>query len=165
MDNKETQPVMFDVVRKFFQEEQWDCQTVGSKPLIRAGYRGERGTWVCYAQVDEKKRRFLFHAATGMQIPASYWPRVIEYLNRVNCALALGNFELDVETGDVRYRAGVETPNAELSVEVVRAIAYGAVRALDHYIPGVVAVIHSGLSPEAALTRLDGQAVDASLPV
>lgn len=157
-----TGQAMIDVVLQFFQEEQWYYQKVEDKPVIRAGYRGERGTWVCYARVDEEHQRFLFQAVTGMTIPAQHWPQVIDYLNRVNCGLVLGNFELDVDSGDIRFRVGIETPRGELTIDMVRVMAYTGVQTMDNYIPGVMTVIYSGLSPEAALARLETQPAETS---
>lgn len=85
--------------------------------------------------------------------------KVLEYLNRVNYCLPVGNFEMNIDTGDVRFRTGVEIPTGELTVHIVRALVYSNVHTIDHYYPGVVAVVHGGLSPEAALARIESQLV------
>jgi hypothetical protein len=79
---------------------------------------------------------------------------------RVNMQLALGNFEMNFDTGDIRCKTGVETPEGDLSVAMVRSIAYANLRAMDYYFPGVLAVVHGGLSPEAALARVEAEAVE-----
>jgi hypothetical protein len=85
-----------------------------------------------------------------LNIPQPYHQAVLEYLNRVNYSLTAGNFEMNMDTGDVRFRASAETPDGELSVPVVRALAYTSVHTMDFYFSGVLAVVHGGLSPEAA---------------
>ncbi len=151
---------LMDVVLRFFEEEQWNFKRIKNEPVIRAGYRGERGTWVCYARVDEENRRFLFHALMGLNIPVQYRAAVAEYLIRVNYLLPLGNFEMDMDSGEVRFRAGCETPGGELSVAMVRSMVYAGIRSMDHYFPGVLAVVHGGLSPEAALARAETQVIE-----
>lgn len=158
MDTIRVEQQMKDTVLRFFQEEQWNYQIAGPDQVIRAGYRGDHGTWVCYARVDEDQHLFTFHAVTGMDIPVQYRAQVLEYLMRVNSILRVGSLELNFDKGDVRYKACVETPENELSIAMVRAIAYHAVHTIDHYFPGVMAVIHGGLSPEAALARSEVQA-------
>lgn len=153
------QPLM-DVVLRFFKEDQWNFQRINNQPVIRAGFRGERGTWVCYVRVDEANKRFLFHSNLGLNIPGQYRAAVAEYITRVNFELPLGNFEMDFDTGDVRFKTSIEAPEGELTVGMVRALAYTNVRAVDHYFPGLMAVVHSGLSPEAALARVEAQAVE-----
>jgi hypothetical protein len=146
------QPMM-DVVLNFFKNENWQYQQLETKNTIRTGYRGERGTWVCYARVDERYYRFIFYVQTGMCIPEQYRNLVAEYLNRVNYCLLLGNFEMDMDTGNVRFRASVEIPDGILTEGMVRSMVYTSVHNLDQYLPGLMAVVHGGLSPAAALAR------------
>lgn len=153
------QPLM-DVVVRFFQEDQWNFQKIENQPVIRAGYHGERGTWVCYARVDEEIQRFLFHSLMGLNIPGAYRSAVAEYLTRANFGMPLGNFEMDLDNGEVRFKTSVEAPEGGLTVPVVRALVYANVRNMDHFFPGVLAVVHGGLSPEAALARVISQAVE-----
>src|SRR5512135_3622341 len=103
------QPIM-DVVLRFFREDQWNFQKLNSKPIVRAGFRGEHGTWVCFARVDEENRRFLFHSTMGLNIPSQSRMAVAEYLTRVNYGMAIGSFEMNMDTGDVRCRTSVEVP-------------------------------------------------------
>ncbi len=151
---------LMDVVIRFFREDQWNFQQIENKPVIRAGFRGERGTWVCFARVDEEHQRFLFHSIMGLNISPQHRSAVAEYLTRVNYGLPLGNFEMDLDSGDVRFKTSIEVPEGELTVAMVRTLAYANVRTMDHYFPGVLAVVHGGLSPEAALARAETQAVE-----
>jgi len=155
LESSENGQPLIDIVLQFFQQDQWNYQKTKNPSIIRAGFHGERGTWICYARVDEANRRFLFHSWMGLSIPAGIHPAVLEYLNRVNCRLPIGSFDLNQDTGDVRCKTGVEDPGGTINVGLVRALAYANVRAMDQYFPGVVAVVHSGLSPLAALARLD----------
>ena len=160
MDNSGIGQTMMDVVLQFMQEDQWIFQKIENKQVLRAGYRGERGTWVCHARIDEENRRFLFYSFMGMNIAQANRLKVLEYLNRVNHCLPIGNFEMNMDTGDVRFRTGVEIPAGGLTVPVVRTIVYTNVHSIDHYFPGVVAVVHGALSPEAALARVEAQPVE-----
>jgi hypothetical protein len=159
MDSRGNDHSFLDVVLLFFREDQWNIQRIDNKPVIRTGFRGERGTWVCFARVDEENQRFLFYSIMGLNIPSQYRVSVAEYLTRVNFGLPMGNFEMDFYTGDIRFKTSVEVPEGELTVAMVRTLAYTNVRNMDHYFPGVLAVVHGGLSPEAALARIETQAV------
>jgi hypothetical protein len=151
---------LMDVVLRFLREDQWNFQQLDNKPIIRAGFRGERGTWVCFARVDEEHQRFLFHSIMGLNIPPQYRAAVAEYLTRANYGLPVGNFEMDLDTGDVRFKTSIEIPEGDLTVAMIRKLAYANVRNMDHYFPGVLSVVHGGLSPEAALARTETQVVE-----
>lgn len=157
--NRSVQPVM-DVVLRFFQEDQWNYQKIENKPVVRSAFRGERGTWICYARVDEQHRRVIFHAQMGINVPAALRMAAAAYLTRANWAMPLGNFEMDLDSGDIRFKTSVETPGGELTTAMVRAMAYTSLHAMDHYAPGVLAVLYHQLSPEAALARVEAQAVE-----
>jgi hypothetical protein len=161
MDLSESGQPLMDVVLQFLQEDRWHYQKVENKPAVRTGFRGERGTWVCYIMVDEAERRVLIHALMGMNFPRQFYSQINEYITRVNYRLPVGNFEMNLDTGDVRFRTSVEVPDGQISSGQVRALAYTNVRAMDYYFPGVVAVVHSGLSPEAALARVDAQMLES----
>ena len=151
----ESEPSWLDAVIRFFQEDQWNFQKLENKPVVRAGYRGEHGTWVCYARVDREAQRFIFHSLMGLNIPPQYRMPVVEYLMRVNYLLAIGCFDMDLETGDVRFKTAIELSGCPLTVEQVRSMAYVNVRTMDHYFPGVMAVVHRGMLPETALAHID----------
>jgi hypothetical protein len=155
METDAYEQTVLDVVFRFLHEEQWNYQQIEGKPVIRAGFHGEHGTWVCFLRVDSGTHRLIFHSLLGMDIGPQYRAQVVEYITRVNHALALGNFEMDFDSGDVRFKTSVETPENELSVAMVRALAYANVLAIDHYFPGVMAVIHGGMSPVGALARIE----------
>ncbi len=152
------QPLM-DVVFRCLKEENWNYQVVEPGALIRMGVRGERGTWICYLRVAEGQRQVIFYAQMGMNIPPEKRAEVIEYLTRANYSLPVGGFEMDVDSGEIRFKNSLETPEGELSVAMVRALALTSLRVMDRYFMGVLSVVHRGLSPQAALAQVESQAV------
>jgi hypothetical protein len=139
-------------------EEQWNYRILDQR-VIKAGYHGERGTWVCHALLDleEGRERFLFYSMLGLEISPAQRPVVIEYITRANCGLTIGNFEMNVDTGEVRFKTSMVVPAGGLSVTVVRSLAYANVHTIDRYFPGVLAVVLGGQSPAGALARIDHQ--------
>lgn len=144
-----------DVILQFFREEQWPHQKIENQPVFRAGYRGDHGTWVCYARLEEEPPAFLFHSLMGLNIATQFRPGVVEYLTRVNFLLKIGNFDMDLDSGNVRFRTATPLFEETLTLEKVRVLAYANVRTMDHYFPGVMAVVHGGMLPETALARIE----------
>lgn len=143
-----------DTVLRFFQEDQWNYQ-MKSANLVRTGYRGERGTWVCFARVEDNPPRFCFTSTMCLNIPQHRRPAVMEYINRVNWGLPIGSFEMNVDTGDVRFRTAVALHEQCLTLPMVRSLVYINVHTIDHYVPGVISIIQCGLSPTEALARIE----------
>ncbi len=151
---------LLDIVLKFLKEDQWNYQKLEKKTAVRAGYRGVHGTWVCYARFDSEETRFNFQSLMGLNIPPQFRLRVVNYLNQANALLDEGKFEMDLDSGDVHFKTAVDLPDGTLTVEKVREMAYYNVNTMDHYFPGVLAVVYGGLTPLEALKRLDAGPVE-----
>lgn len=151
---------LMDVVLQFFRENHWNVQKLDRQSVFRTAYRGEHGTWVCFIRVDEIEQRVTFYSAMGLNIPQPNRLAVIEYLTRVNYTLNSGNFEMDMDTGDVRFRTSIEAPDLRLSKEMIRRMVYTNVHCMDRYFSGVLAVMHGGLLPSAAFARVEAQILE-----
>jgi hypothetical protein len=143
-----------ETVLRFFQEDQWFTKKVEAN-LVRTGYRGERGTWVCFASVEEAPPRFLFVSSMGLNIPRPSRPAVMEYITRVNWGLPIGNFEMNLENGEVRFKTSIELSEIRLTLPMVRSLVYINVHTMDHYFPGVVSILTCRISPIAALAKIE----------
>jgi hypothetical protein len=148
-----------DVILRFLQSEQWSYQVLNEKPAVRAGYRGEHGTWVCYIRIEEEQGRIVLNSLMGLNILPQYRFPVMQYLSRVNNLLVNGKFEIDLDSGDVKFKTSIDVKNGDLKLDEVRVFAYSNVRTMDHYFPGVISVVHGGLTPEAALARVDSMSI------
>ncbi len=150
---------LIDTAVRFLEQDQWSYQFIEDRGLVRAGYRGEHGTWVCYLRINPGASSLSFYSSMGMNIVGKDRPFVLQYLNLINAFLeshALGlRFEMDENNGDVHLRSSdLQMDEAEVDVTQVRRLAYQNVRAMDHYFPGVIAMVHAGLLPEEALAQV-----------
>lgn len=145
---------LMETVIRFFQDDQWNCRVVETN-WIRTAYRGGRGTWVCFAKVENDPPRFRFVSTMGLHIPPQNRPAAMEYITRVNWGLPIGNFEMNLETGDVRFKTSLELPDERLTLPMIRSLVYINVHTIDHYYPGVMSILTCGLTPTAALARIE----------
>lgn len=150
---------LMDGLVGFLKAAGWHYQIVEPGALIRASARSEHGTWVVYLRADESSRRVVCHTLMDLNIPTELRPRVLEYLSRVNYQLPLGSFDMDVDSGDIRFKTGAEVPAGLFSTAAARALATAGVHASERYFSGVLAVVYSGLSPTAALARVENLGV------
>lgn len=156
-----TNPLLFEVVQAVLQQERLHYQTNEQNSSIRVGVRRDHGTWICHLHIDEEEPCLMIYVLMGMNIAALYRSDVLEYLNLANYRTRVGNFEMDAVTGNVRFRACVETPGSSLSPVMVSRLLHNSVTAMDGYFPGVLAILHSGLTPAAALARAGLQTTES----
>jgi hypothetical protein len=83
---------------------------------------------------------------------------VVEFLTRANYGGVVGNFEMDLERGEVRYRTSLGVGNATLSPDLIRPLIHINLIMMDNYLPGLLAVAFGNASPELAIQQVEAVA-------
>ena len=92
-------------------------------------------------------------------------PAMAEFIARVNFGLKLGNFELDYEGGEVRYKAFVALEENQVPSYDLIDNAFNMPLAMFYkYAGGIAAVMSGELTPEeaAAVCELDDEGFEVS---
>jgi hypothetical protein len=85
-------------------------------------------------------------------VPPHRCAEVSQFLTRANYGLAAGNFELDFEDGEVRYKTVLQIDGDALDPTVLKRSVRSNGLAMETYLPGIGAVI-TGEPAAAALER------------
>ncbi|MGH9057443.1 MAG: YbjN domain-containing protein [Acidimicrobiales bacterium] len=146
---------MIDTVIAYLENEEWPYQRLEERSTVRVAYSGDHGSWNCYALAREEHEQLIFYSVYPEKVAPEQCAEVAQYLTRANYGLMIGNFEMDLDDGDVRYKTGLQI-ECELTPEMVRAVVLPNVVVMDRYLPGLRAVATSGLSARAALSLVEG---------
>ena len=76
-------------------------------------------------------------------------------MHRANYGLHIGNFELDMGDGEVRFKTSIDTESTALSFELVRNVVYANVMQMDRYLPGLMAVLGGQATPADAIDQVE----------
>jgi hypothetical protein len=85
------------------------------------------------AKVRVDIERFIFLINFRDQAAPKTRAQVAEFITRANYDMVIGNFELDYETGSVRFKSSVDFTEAMLSEELVRNAIQSAMDVVEHY--------------------------------
>ncbi len=154
----------FETVERFFQERGWKFTRDSEKQVLRMVVAGDYGQYVCYAHVVDERPLVLFHSTVSVRVPEEKRPAVAEYLTRANWCLWLGNFEMDYSDGEVRYKTGLDVRDGELTMGMVGVLVFANLQTMDRYFPGMMSVIWSDISPEAAVAKAEGRRSEEPWP-
>lgn len=143
-------------LEEFFGEDDWAYSRVENRPILRMGFQGKSGNWTCYAQSREEDDQFLFYAICPLAIPESRRSALCEYITRANYGMIIGNFEMDLDDGEVRFKSSLDIQGVELTPDLIRNAAYPACLMLDKYLPGVVAIL-GGVSAKDAIDDVEAE--------
>jgi len=156
--------IIFDTAVAFFAEDDWPVTLMAHETAASVTVRGENGYWDCVAQAVEEDRLFLFYSASPFEPPQEKYAQMEEFVARANYGTLLGNFELDVIGGGLRYKTSLSVrhvPDDTLQEDgmlrrLIRQAVYANVAMMDRYLPGIRAVLLDGVPPAEAIARVEG---------
>jgi hypothetical protein len=131
-------------------------ERVSGEPALQVRFTGESGEWTCLAVAREQQRQFVFYSVLDGFVEADQRPAVQEFLTRANWTLAIGNFEFNPDTGEVRYKTSVDLGEEHLTSNLAQRVVYANVINMDRYLPALLAVCAGELSPADALQSAEG---------
>ena len=147
---------LLDVVTSFFREEGWAFRQLEGQPTLSVSFSGKSGQWSCYARINEEKEVFIFYSYCPVKAPEDKRPILGDFLTRANYGLYIGNFELDYNDGEVRYKTSIDVEGDRLSTALVKRLVYANVSVMDRYLPGILSIIYGGASPTEAIAQVEG---------
>jgi hypothetical protein len=150
-------PSILSQLIRFFEDDGWRYEQISDLPALRTGFAGENGRWTCYAHAREAEHQVVFYSVLPVNVPPEKLSVVAEFVTRANYGMIVGNFELNYEDGEVRYKTSIDVGAGGLSLPLVRQLVYPNVATMDHYVPGLMAVIYSPTSPADAIAGIEGQ--------
>jgi len=154
---------MMGTLIKFFQVDDWPFSPEEEEPIVRTAYQGQNGQWVCYAKAREAAQQYVFYSICPVMATESKRVEIAEFLTRANYGLIIGNFEMDFNDGEIRYKSSLDVEGLPLdtpedspwSLSLLKQMIYANVLTMDKYLPGIMKVIYSDEAPEDAITSIE----------
>lgn len=151
-----------DAVVAFLKADDWPFEADDENGTVATGYAGDNGKYELVIEAKNDMPMFAVH----VDIPVEYveekegdedsgaFGELVEFVLKLNCGLAVGSFDLDLDDGSLRFRIGVLAGDTAPSQSQVRDQIYAAVTTADRYFPLLQEVAGGNLSAEAALDKL-----------
>jgi hypothetical protein len=108
-------------------------------------------------EAREEFNQFVFYSVCPATAPEDKRLAVSEFLTRANYGLVVGNFELDMEDGEIRYKTSIDTAGTALDEAMVKSAVYMNVWMMDRYLPGIMATIYGGVAPADAIAQVESE--------
>jgi hypothetical protein len=101
---------------------------------------GDNGSWSVDAFAREDRSQAVVIATYPLTIPHERITEAALLVARLNDDLVLGSFDLNVQTGEVRFRIGVETGGEPLTDALVEPLFSITHAAMDEHLPALGAL-------------------------
>jgi hypothetical protein len=148
---------IFAALLKFLRRDGWKF-TVLKEGIAVLSFRGTAGTWQCFTCVDEAKGWLSFFSIFPANVPSAKRSDVAEYLTRANYGLVIGNFEMDYDDGEVRFKTSIDVEGGELTSVMVENVVRTNLVLMDRYFPGLMGVLYGDRDPADAIEEVEGRA-------
>lgn len=145
----------FATLGQFLKDDGWYPQQLDEKTIYRVFFAGDNGELRCYAQIRVDLEQFVFYVIAPIKSPEDMRDAVGEYINRANYGLRIGNFEIDYNDGEVRYKSSLDFENTDLTSALIKNAIYPAVHTMDHYLPGMLGVMYGNKTPTEAIEEIE----------
>ncbi|MCC6453437.1 MAG: YbjN domain-containing protein [Caldilineaceae bacterium] len=146
---------LLESLKEFFTQDEWHFEEAESQPLLRMEFWTEENAWSCYAQALEEEQQFVFYSIAPVTITRPKLWLGAEYLLRANYNLILGNFEMDMDSGLVRFKTSIDVEGDRLSYSLFRPVVYANLSMMARYLPGLQAVVFEDAAPQVALATVE----------
>ena len=111
--------------------------------MLKLPVQGKQGEWVCIVRVFEQTERLLVYSLLPRDVPKSEREKVALMLTQINYGLVLGNFEMDLGDGEVRYKTSMDVEGIEPSRLMLRNLLFGNFFSMDLYFKALMNALDS----------------------
>ncbi len=146
---------LMDTVQALLTSDEWHFEKVEGKDIVRCAVKGDNASFKVNFRANEESLRLMVYCVTPNAIPEDKRGIVAEYITRANYGLSLGNLEMDMNDGEVRCKAAVDVEGGELTPKMVGSLRDCSVYLMDHYYPGLMAIVFSGQTAAAAIKQVE----------
>lgn len=162
VDRIDSTPITTAVVL-FLVHDDWPFSVDSGGLTIRTRFQGEHGAWAVITRIHPERQQVAVYSVWEDRVAEAFRANVAEFLHRASYGLVLGNFEIDLTDGEVRFKVGLDIEGlrldrprrAPVGPVLVKQAFYAAVSLFDKYLPGLRAV-STGADPHAAIRVIEG---------
>lgn len=107
---------LLDLVSELLDERELTYTRHAELPLLMLRFTTDDGDWGTFLDVRERPPRLAIYSMYPQRAAAgAARAAMTELITRINHGLYVGNFELDLDDGAVRFKTSLELADAELT--------------------------------------------------
>jgi len=147
----------------YFEMRGWPISQHDTLPLVRMEFATDHAEGVMFVQITPGRRRVVAYAALPDRVPPERRTDVAELLIRANGALSIGNFDLDLDEGEVRFRSGLDLGATPLTDELIDPLVQSCLVSVGDVAPAIADVAAGRRGAKEAIAEVWRDAADVDL--
>ena len=149
-------------IAEMMTDSAWGFEPGPHEHSLATSFEGEHGSFVAIVVVREEQQQIIFYAYAPELTAEPQRAAMMELVTRMNAGMMVGNFELDLDDGEVRFKVGVDAEALEEPRALVPAHLGTCLRTLDLYLPAIEAVQQGTMAPREALDMVEREDDEAA---
>jgi len=101
--------------------------------VLRLKFQGQNSEWICVIGVDEANHQCIVYSTFPTPIPLDWRSACATLLAKQNYELTIGNFELDLEDGDLRFRTAISLGSDRLTPSLFQELLTANLEIMDQH--------------------------------
>jgi hypothetical protein len=150
-------PGVFETVLRYLTEAEIPFAQLDGESVLQTKVRGANADWVCQIEASDEDGQVVAYSFVPFEVAEDRRPDVMEFLTRANLGLVVGNFEMDLDSGGVRYKTSLDVMDRPLDDRVFARLFQINLAAMDAYLPGLEEVVADNLTPREAVDAIEGE--------
>ena len=132
---------MTNVATRLLDERGCSYETLPEGGVLTFLFSGGDESWQCFIELQEDAQRVVIYSVCPFNVPEQLRRRMAEFLTRANYGLLIGNFELDLDDGEVRYKTSIDHKGSELTTPLLSRALLANLHTMDSHLGAIAAIM------------------------
>lgn len=145
----------FEQLGHYLNNQDWQAEALAERFIYTLTINGKNGVFRAIARIRPDIEQFMFYVVAPQKAETETRAEVMAFVTRVNYGLRIGNFEMDLEDGEVRYKSSIDFDGEPLTPNLMRNTIYPAIHTMDSYWPRLQLVLNGTTTAVTAIQLED----------
>ena len=148
---------LLEQVRDYLDAQEWNYDIRGQEDdeymIMRMNLKTVDACTTVMRSFDEDS--FVVYSIFPIKVPEDKRPEIAEFITRANYGLNHGNFEMDFDDGEIRYKTTAIWGDLEVPERHMDRVINLGFCMLDRYGSGILSVLYGGADAAAANDKIE----------
>ena len=147
-----TRPI--HIAMAFLQWKEWPVQRTEDPNTIISTFAGHNGQWNLYAIQHPEREQLAFYSLFPHRFGKDAVAALLEFTARINAGIIMGNFEVLLEHGEVRFKTSIDLTDQTLNLKYCNPLVYYNLLAMDNHFKALEHIVCNNGSCQEAMALL-----------
>ena len=144
-------------IKEFFDKDSWNYSFDDKLSIFRFGINMDSVLGSLDYYIIVRDNSYTVYTTLNSKAETETIDLIAEFLHRANYGLRIGNFEIDFDDGEIRYKVYVETSISNLTDEVIGRSIFIPASMFEKYGKGLLEIMISKGNPKSIIEKIENE--------